>query len=110
MFTPDFPIQTERLLLRPFEAGDFDALFAIESRADVVRFLRIFTDLALGDIAALERAHDPRHLARMLAEHVTRLVHGAEGLAAAQASTHALFGTSTRPRCPRRARLRITQN
>jgi RimJ/RimL family protein N-acetyltransferase len=32
-------MQTERLLLRPFEACDFDALFAIESRADVVRFL-----------------------------------------------------------------------
>jgi RimJ/RimL family protein N-acetyltransferase len=32
-------MRTERLLLRPFEPGDFDALFAIESRADVVRFL-----------------------------------------------------------------------
>ena len=36
---PAFPIQTERLLLRPFEPGDFDALFAIESRADVNRYL-----------------------------------------------------------------------
>jgi RimJ/RimL family protein N-acetyltransferase len=39
VFTPDYPIQTERLLLRPFEPGDFDAVFAIESRADVVRYL-----------------------------------------------------------------------
>ena len=39
MFTPDFPIQTERLLLRPFEPGDFDELLAVESRAEVVRFL-----------------------------------------------------------------------
>jgi RimJ/RimL family protein N-acetyltransferase len=33
------PIATERLLLRPFEAGDLDAMFAIWSRPDVVRFL-----------------------------------------------------------------------
>ena len=39
MFTPDFPIQTERLLLRPFEPGDFDELLAVESRAEVARFL-----------------------------------------------------------------------
>jgi RimJ/RimL family protein N-acetyltransferase len=36
---PAFPIETERLLLRPYEPGDFDALFAIESRADVNRYL-----------------------------------------------------------------------
>jgi RimJ/RimL family protein N-acetyltransferase len=39
VFTPDYPIQTQRLLLRPFEPGDLDALLAIESRADVARFL-----------------------------------------------------------------------
>jgi RimJ/RimL family protein N-acetyltransferase len=39
VFTPAFPIETERLLLRPYEPGDFDALFAIESRADVNRYL-----------------------------------------------------------------------
>ncbi len=39
MFAPDFPIETERLLLRRYEPGDFDALLAIQSRADVNRWL-----------------------------------------------------------------------
>ena len=39
MSAPDFPIETERLLLRPYEPGDFDALLAIQSRADVNRWL-----------------------------------------------------------------------
>ena len=33
------PIETERLRLRAFEAGDFDALYAIRSNPDVVRWL-----------------------------------------------------------------------
>lgn len=36
---PSFPIRTARLLLRPFEDGDFDALFAMQSREDVTRYL-----------------------------------------------------------------------
>jgi RimJ/RimL family protein N-acetyltransferase len=32
-------METERLLLRPFQAGDFDALLAIHSRPDVARYL-----------------------------------------------------------------------
>ena len=36
---PDYPIRTERLLLRPFEAGDLDALHSWQSRPDVARFL-----------------------------------------------------------------------
>ena len=39
VFAPAFPIETERLLLRPYAPGDFDALLAIQSRADVNRFL-----------------------------------------------------------------------
>lgn len=33
------PVATERLLLRPFTAEDFDALHAYQSREDVARFL-----------------------------------------------------------------------
>ena len=33
------PIETSRLRLRPFVAGDFDALFSYQSRDDVTRFL-----------------------------------------------------------------------
>jgi RimJ/RimL family protein N-acetyltransferase len=36
---PDYPIETERLLLRPFEPGDLEPLHAIHSRADVARWL-----------------------------------------------------------------------
>jgi RimJ/RimL family protein N-acetyltransferase len=36
---PAYPLQTQRLLLRPFAATDFDALLAIQSRADVARYL-----------------------------------------------------------------------
>jgi RimJ/RimL family protein N-acetyltransferase len=32
-------IETERLLLRPFEAGDFDAVLDMQSRPDVARYL-----------------------------------------------------------------------
>ncbi len=38
-FAPAYPIETERLLLRPYRPDDFDALLAIESRADVNRYL-----------------------------------------------------------------------
>jgi RimJ/RimL family protein N-acetyltransferase len=36
---PDYPIETQRLRLRPFAISDFDALFAMQSREDVARFL-----------------------------------------------------------------------
>jgi RimJ/RimL family protein N-acetyltransferase len=36
---PAYPIQTERLFLRPFAETDFDALLAIQSRPDVARYL-----------------------------------------------------------------------
>ncbi len=34
-----YPIETERLLLRPYGAADLDDLFAMHSREDVVRYL-----------------------------------------------------------------------
>lgn len=39
MYRPDYPLEGERLLLRPYEPGDYDALHAIQSRTDVTRFL-----------------------------------------------------------------------
>ncbi len=39
VFVPDYPIETERLLLRPFTRGDLDEVFAYRSRADVCRYL-----------------------------------------------------------------------
>ena len=38
-FAPSYPIETERLRLRPFTRGDVDAVHAYRSREDVTRFL-----------------------------------------------------------------------
>ena len=38
-FAPAYPLQTERLVLRPFAADDLDALFAIHSDESVARYL-----------------------------------------------------------------------
>jgi len=37
--SPDWPIETERLTLRPFVEDDFDALHAMQSDAEVHRYL-----------------------------------------------------------------------
>ena len=62
---------------------------------DVYKFLRYFTFLDVGDIAQLEQEDAAREGRpqgqRVLAEEVTRLVHGDAGLAAAQRITQALF-------------------
>lgn len=39
MLRPTYPIETARLRLRPFTLDDLDALYAIQSRADVARYL-----------------------------------------------------------------------
>lgn len=38
-YQPDYPIETERLRLRPFTRGDVDAVFAYRQREDVARHL-----------------------------------------------------------------------
>ena len=37
--SPEWPLETERLVLRPYEEGDFDALHALYAEAEVVRWL-----------------------------------------------------------------------
>ncbi len=39
MLVPEQPIETPRLTLRPFTVGDFDDLYAYQSRTDVARWL-----------------------------------------------------------------------
>ena len=62
---------------------------------DVYRFLKYFTFLPVGEIDEIEAADQARdgrpEAQRVLAEEVTRLVHGESGLAAAQRITEALF-------------------
>jgi tyrosyl-tRNA synthetase len=63
--------------------------------ADVYKFLRYFTFLPVEEIAAIEAADAAREgrpqAQGVLAQEVTRLVHGDEGLLAAQRITEALF-------------------
>jgi tyrosyl-tRNA synthetase len=71
--------------------------YFLNSTADVdlIRYLKLFTDLSLEEIAALEAEHYGKNnplLGRILAESVTRIVHGDAGVLAAQAATSALFG------------------
>ena len=39
MLRPDYPLTTERLVLRPFTPDDFEALYAYQSLPEVTRFL-----------------------------------------------------------------------
>jgi tyrosyl-tRNA synthetase len=63
--------------------------------ADVYRFLKFFTFMSVAEIDALEQQdaeRDGKPLGQtVLAREVTRLVHGEDGLAAAQRITEALF-------------------
>ena len=67
--------------------------------ADVYRFLRYFTFIEVEAIAELERSDQQRSVQPeaqgLLAAEVTRLVHGAAGLAAAQRISEALFSGDT---------------
>ncbi|MGL9760439.1 MAG: tyrosine--tRNA ligase [Symbiopectobacterium sp.] len=63
--------------------------------ADVYRFLKFFTFLNVEEITALEEedknSGKPPHAQYVLAENVTRIVHGEGGLQAAQRITQSLF-------------------
>ena len=63
---------------------------------DVARFLKLFTLLDLDEIAELERELEENPAGRVahrrLAEEATRVIHGDEGVAAAQRATSVLFG------------------
>jgi tyrosyl-tRNA synthetase len=63
--------------------------------ADVPKFLRTFTFFTHDEILSLEAEHAKNPGARTahkaLAQHMTELLHGAEGLAQAQKTTEALF-------------------
>ena len=75
---------------------DFYQFFVRTADADVVRFLKIFTFLPMERIAALDQemreAPERRAGQQVLAEEVTRTVHGEEGLAVAKRATAVLYG------------------
>ena len=77
---------------------DFYQFFLRTLDADVIRYLKIFTFLPMERIAELEAAvaADPgkREAQLVLAEELTRTVHGETGLAIAKKATDVLFGGS----------------
>ena len=82
----------------------FYQYFLSTGDVDVVRFMKLFTDLSVDEIETLARDHaaDPKYLTRRLAEEVTRIVHGENGLKEAQSTSAALFskdGTTALESC-----------
>ena len=65
---------------------------------DVERYLKLFSFLSLGEIAAIAAAHaqapERREGQKALARELTAIVHGQAGLAAAEKATAALFGAA----------------
>ncbi len=66
---------------------------------DVIAYLKFFTFLARPEIdefdALVKRAPEQRHAQRVLADQVTRLVHGAEDATRAESANAVLFSSST---------------
>ena len=77
---------------------DWYQYFLRAADADVIRYLKVFSMRPLGEIATLESemiAHpEARIPQKALAEEITRLVHGEEGLKVALGATQTLFGGS----------------
>ena len=77
---------------------DFYQFFLRTMDADVIRYLKIFTFLPFERIAELEQAvataPEKREAQQVLAEELTRIVHGEQGLAVAKKATEVLFGGS----------------
>ncbi len=77
---------------------DFYQFFLRAMDADVIRYLKIFTFLSMERIAELEQAvataPEKREAQQVLAEELTRAVHGEQGLLTARKTTEVLFGGS----------------
>ena len=78
---------------------DWYQYFLRSADADVIRYLKVFSMKSLEEIAALEaemkKNPEGRIPQKALAEELTKLVHGEDGLATALGATKALFGGET---------------
>ncbi|WP_067102112.1 tyrosine--tRNA ligase [Marinomonas atlantica] len=85
------PTKTSQYSFYQFWLGTADA--------DVYKFLKYFTFMSIEDIDAIEKADQENggkpQAQAVLAHEATRLVHGEEGLAAAERITQALFSGET---------------
>ena len=75
---------------------DFYQFFVRQDDADVIKLLKVFTFLPMEEIAQyaekVANAPEKREAQIRLAEEMTRIVHGEEGLQIAQRSTAVLYG------------------
>ena len=75
---------------------DWYQYFMRVADADVIRYMKVFSLKSLEEIAEIEemarKDPDSRIAQKMLAEELTRLVHGESGLKTAQEATKTLFG------------------
>ncbi|MBU2648374.1 tyrosine--tRNA ligase [bacterium] len=75
---------------------EFYQFFLRQADEDVIRFLKVFTELSLEEIAVFEasvKAEPHKRLAQQkLAEETTRAVHGVEALAKVNRASRVLFG------------------
>jgi tyrosyl-tRNA synthetase len=75
---------------------EFYQFFVRQADDDVIRFLKVFTQLSLDEIAELEESvkAEPhlRKAQKRLAEEITRVVHGEEGLKNVLQASRVLFG------------------
>jgi RimJ/RimL family protein N-acetyltransferase len=69
MLKPDYPLRTPRLTLRPYTAGDFDALYDLQSRPEVTRYLLY----GIRDRAAVRASLEQKISAAVLAEEGSNL-------------------------------------
>ncbi|KAF8131435.1 hypothetical protein EV363DRAFT_1431423 [Boletus edulis] len=76
---------------------DFYQFFMRTSDSDVEKYLKLFTLLPVEEISSVVHDHQasPEHriAQKLLAEEVTLMVHGQDGLDAARIATQVLFGT-----------------
>ncbi len=79
---------------------EFYQFFVQTPDADALSYLKYFTFLSHAEIdglaQAIQSAPEKREAQTRLAQELTRLVHGDEGLKRAEAATRALFGTEIR--------------
>ena len=84
------PFRLFQHMLNTADAGDTAA------EQEVARYLRVFTLLSVAEIDTLMQEHNAarqqRTAQRRLAEEVVRMLHGEEGLQAAEQATAAIFG------------------
>lgn len=82
---------------------DFYQFFVRTEDADVVRFLKMFTFLSMEEISKIEKQvvdePEKRLAQKKLAEEVTLMVHGQEGLTVAQRASSVMFGDSMEGLC-----------